>query len=99
MMWVILLFALAAFFMAVAGLGVLRMPDVFMRMQAATKASALGAAFAFAAVAVHFHDVSVTGRAVAGILFLFLTVPIAGHLIGRAAYRTGAPLAEGTKEP
>jgi multicomponent Na+:H+ antiporter subunit G len=36
---------------------------------------------------------------VAGILFLFLTVPIAGHLIGRAAYRTGAPLAEGTKEP
>ena len=84
------LFALAA------ALGVLRMPDVLIRMHASTKAGTLGCGLILLAVAVHFAETGVTARAVAAIVFLLLTAPVAAHMIGRAAYRTGVPLWKGT---
>ena len=83
---------LGAALMVVAVIGVLRMPDLFMRMQAASKASALGMGLVLLSVAVHFGDLGVSGRAAAGVVFLFVTIPVAAHLIARAAYRTGTPL-------
>ncbi len=80
------------FFMFVAAVGLLRMPDVYMRMSSTTKASTLGASFLMLAVALHFDDPGVTGRALAIIAFLFLTTPVAAHMIGRAAYLDGVPL-------
>lgn len=85
-----------AFFMLLAGLGVLRLPDLFMRLQAATKASTLGVACLMLGVAVHFHDPAVTARAVLVIAFFFLTAPVGAHVIARAAYAVGAPLWKGT---
>jgi multicomponent Na+:H+ antiporter subunit G len=76
-------------FAAIAALGVLRMPDLLTRMHAATKAGALGATLVLAAVAVSFADGSITVRALATIVFLLLTAPIASHVLGRAAYRSG----------
>jgi multicomponent Na+:H+ antiporter subunit G len=76
-------------FAAIAALGVLRMPDLLTRMHAATKAGALGATLVLAAVAVAFGDGSITVRALATIVFLLLTAPIASHVLGRAAYRSG----------
>jgi len=91
-----LLMVVGAFFMVVAGLGVLRMPDLFLRMSASAKASTLGAGALLLAVAVHFGDVGVTSRAVATIVFLLLTAPIAAHMLGRAGYFVGVKLVETT---
>lgn len=83
-------------FVCLAGLGVVRMPDVYVRMHAATKAGTLGTGLILAAVAVHFADAGVAVRAVAAIVFLLITAPVAAHMIGRAAYRTGVPLWAGS---
>jgi multicomponent Na+:H+ antiporter subunit G len=83
-------------FMLLAGIGILRMPDVFMRMQAATKAATLGAGCMLLAVAVHFGELTVVARALLVIAFVFLTAPVAAHMIARAAYSVGTPLWEGT---
>ncbi|NBC18691.1 MAG: Na+/H+ antiporter subunit G [Bacteroidetes bacterium] len=77
-----------AFFMLVAAIGLVRMPDLLMRMHAATKAGTLGAGLLLLAVAVAYGD-GVTVRALAAIAFLFLTAPVAAHMIGRAAYYAG----------
>ena len=83
-------------FTLLAAIGILRMPDVFMRMQVATKAATLGVACVALAAAVHFGDLATTARALLIVLFLFLTAPVAAHTIGRAAYVAGARLWEGT---
>ena len=83
-------------FAFIAGLGLARMPDVFIRMHAATKAGTLGVGLIMAAVAVNFADLGIAVRAFAGIAFLIITAPVAAHLIGRAAYREGVPLWRGT---
>ena len=83
-------------FMLLGALGLVRLPDVFTRMQAATKAATLGAACLLAAVAVHFAELGVTSRAVLVIAFLFLTAPVGAHVLARAAYSAGVPLWEGT---
>ena len=79
-----------------AALGVLRLPDIFIRMHASTKAGTLGCGLILAAVAVHFGDGGIVARAIAAIVFVMLTAPVAAHMIGRAAYRTGVPLWRGT---
>ena len=82
--------------MVLAAVGVLRLPDLPTRMHATTKASALGAMLTMAGVAVYFSDSTVAARAVAIVIFIFLTAPIAAHVIGRAGYFTGIELWEGT---
>jgi multicomponent Na+:H+ antiporter subunit G len=79
-----------------AAVGVLRMPDLYSRMQAATKASILGVGCLLLALAVDFADLAITARALSIIVFVFLTAPVSGHMIGRAAYFVGVPLWEGT---
>ena len=79
-------------FVLVAGVGILRMPDLYMRMSATAKATTLGVACILASAAVHFGEPEVTSRAVAIIAFVLLTSPVAAHMIGRAAYFTGVPL-------
>lgn len=76
-------------FVLVAAVGVLRLPDLLMRMHAATKAGTLGAGLLLIAVAVSIPESSVVARALATFVFLLLTAPIAAHVIARAAYYTG----------
>ncbi|MEX1311354.1 MAG: monovalent cation/H(+) antiporter subunit G [Candidatus Sulfomarinibacteraceae bacterium] len=82
--------------MAIAGIGLLRMPDLLTRMHASSKAGTLGAILVLAAVAIHFSDAAIAVRAVVVCVFLLITAPIASHVIARAAYRTGVPLAPET---
>lgn len=84
-----ILFLTGAAFVIVAALGVLRLPDLLMRMHAATKAGTLGAGLLLIAVAVAVPEPGVVARALAIFVFLVLTAPIAAHLIARAAYHTG----------
>lgn len=85
-----------ASFMALAGLGLLRMPDLFLRMSSTAKAGTLGAGLLLLGAAIHFNDFSIATRAIAIIVFLLLTAPVAAHMIGRAAYFDGVPLWKGT---
>lgn len=75
-----------SFFSFVAALGMLRLPDTLTRMHAATKAGTLGAGLILLAEAAFYQELGITLRAVAAIVFLLLTAPVAAHLIGRAAY-------------
>lgn len=75
-------------FTLVAGIGLLRMPDVFMRMHASTKAGTLGAGLVGLALALTAAEPGVASRAIGCVAFLLLTGPVGAHLIGRAAART-----------
>ena len=88
--------ALGIALMAIAGLGLLRMPDLLTRMHASSKAGTLGAILVLTAVAVHFGDGAIAVRVVVVCVFLLMTAPIASHVIARAAYRTGVPLSPDT---
>jgi multicomponent Na+:H+ antiporter subunit G len=93
MQWlVIVLLVAGGGFSALAGVGILRMPDVYMRIQASTKAGSLGVGCLFLAVVLHFSALDVTTRAMLVVGFIFLTAPVAGHMIGRAAYHVGVPM-------
>lgn len=85
-----------AFFMFVAGLGLARMPDLFLRMSCSTKAGTIGIGTLLLALATHFADFGVAARAAATIGFIFLTAPVSSHRIGRIAYLVGVPLWEKT---
>jgi multicomponent Na+:H+ antiporter subunit G len=94
---IIVLMALGGALMLLAGVGIVRMPDLFTRMHVATKSATLGVGCVLSAVAVYFGDVGVFTRALLVILFFFLTAPVGAHLIGRAGYIVGTPLWDGTK--
>jgi multicomponent Na+:H+ antiporter subunit G len=81
-----LLLVLGSLFSFVAALGMLRLPDTVIRMHAATKAGTLGAGLILIGEAFFYAELGITLRALAAIIFLLLTAPVAAHLIGRAAY-------------
>lgn len=84
------------FFMLVAAIGLLRLPDLYTRMHAVTKAGTLGIGLVLISAAVSFGDLSVAARAFVALLFVLLTAPVAAHMIGRAGYVGGVSLWDGT---
>lgn len=83
-------------FLLLACVGVVRMPDLYLRMSATSKAATLGSVLVLLGLAVYFNTFTISARALATIGFLFLTAPVAAHMIGRAAYMSGVPLWDGT---
>lgn len=73
----------------ISAIGLLRLPDVFARMHAASKAGAAGSSLLLLAVALRADDSSIWIKAGATILFFFLTAPISAHLLARAAIKAG----------
>lgn len=86
------LVSLGTLFVLLAGLGVVRMPDLYLRISVTTKAATLGVGLILLGAAIHFGETSVTTRILAIILFLLLTAPVSAHLIGKASYYVGRPL-------
>ncbi|WP_010290993.1 Na+/H+ antiporter subunit G [Kurthia massiliensis] len=90
----------ASIMSVISAIGVLRMPDVYTRSHAATKSSTLAVLLsligAFIYLIASTNYVSI--RLLLGIIFVFLTAPVAGHLITRAAYRSGVKLSEQSGE-
>ena len=72
-----------------AGIGLLRLPDVLTRMHAATKTQALGLLLVLAGAGLRLRSEGYVGALILVGLFQLLTVPVAAHMVGRAAYRTG----------
>jgi len=83
-------------FVLLAAIGLLRMPDLFTRMHPSSKAATLGTVLILIGTAVYFEDGAIAVRAVLICLFLFLTAPVASHIIARAGFLSGVPLAEET---
>jgi len=83
-------------FALLAAVGVLRMPDVFTRMQASTKASTLGLACLLIGSALQMGDFASFIRAASIGGFVLLTTPVSGLVIARAAYFADVPLWDGT---
>ena len=80
-----------------AGLGIVRLPDVLIRMHATTKAGTLATGLIMVAAAVSFGDLATVAKAVVIVIFLLITAPVGAHMIGRAAFRSGVPLWGPTK--
>ena len=95
--WVVAVVLLTGgFFLFVASLGILRLPDVFIRMHASTKAGTLGAGLVFTAVATYFGDMVTVSLSALTVVFLLVTAPVAAHAIARAAYRMRVRLSDRT---
>jgi multicomponent Na+:H+ antiporter subunit G len=95
--WLVsVLIFLGCMFCLLSAVGLIRLPDTLIRMHAATKAGTLGAGLILIAVAVFFRDIGTVVRALLALVFLYMTAPVAAHLIGRAAYRSGIQLSSRT---
>lgn len=81
-----------------ASVGILRLPDFFMRMHAATKAGVAGAGLVLIGVAFAEPSATMWFKVVLAIAFLLVTTPVAGHLLARAGYMAGVPLWNATRE-
>lgn len=82
-----ILCALGAVFVLISAGGLLRMPDVLMRMQVITKASTLGLLLVMGGVGLQFGASADGVRAALIILFIFLTAPVGAHMLARAAHK------------
>lgn len=78
------------------GIGVLRLPDVFGRMHAATKPPTLGLVLVAAGAILRVDSVADVTFLVLVVGLQFLTAPVGAHLIGRSAYASGGQLAPDT---
>ncbi len=87
-----ILMLIGAGFMLIAAIGVARLPDVFMRMHASTKSATLGVGCLMLGAALYFGDFAIAARAIAVVIFFFVTAPVAAHMLGRAAYLADVPL-------
>ncbi|MCS6761826.1 MAG: monovalent cation/H(+) antiporter subunit G [Candidatus Devosia symbiotica] len=78
---------IGAAFSLLGAIGVLRLPDLYTRMHAASKASAVGGGLILLAVALTSLDGGVALRAILGTGFLLLTTPVSAHLLTRIYHR------------
>jgi len=73
----------------VAALGLFRLPDLYTRMHAASKAGTVGSGLLLLAAGLYSGELAVFARALAGFLFFILTAPVSAHLLARASHKTG----------
>src|SRR5262245_378344 len=89
-----ILILIGAFFLFSAGLGMLRMPDAYTRLQAGTKASTLGNMLVLTGLA--FYHPGWSLKLVIVIYFVLMTNPISSHALARAAHSIRIPMTGAT---
>ncbi|MFC4353913.1 Na+/H+ antiporter subunit G [Chryseomicrobium palamuruense] len=96
---VILIF-LGSIMAVISAFGILRLPDVYTRSHAATKSSTLAVLLSLIGAFIFFWatEAFISIRLLLGIVFVFLTAPVAGHIIIRAAYRSNVKLSDSSTE-
>jgi multicomponent Na+:H+ antiporter subunit G len=87
---------LGAIAILLAAIGILRMPDLYLRLSVTTKAATLGTGLILAGGAFYFQEIGVTSRVIAIVFFITLTAPVSAQLIGRVAYLIKAKMWEHT---
>ena len=97
------LVAVGSFFLVVGTVGLLRLPDVYNRMHATSKATTLGASSILLAGFAYYGPRGAGLTSLVGIVFLFITAPTGAHMISRSAQKMGVPFygqeAEWPEEP
>jgi multicomponent Na+:H+ antiporter subunit G len=91
---VAVLLAVGLFFLVVGTVGLLRLPTVYNRMHATSKATTLGAGLVVLAGFVFYGPGDDGLMALVTVVFLFLTAPTGAHLISRSAQRMGVAFEE-----
>jgi multicomponent Na+:H+ antiporter subunit G len=91
-----ILLTAGAILILISSVGVLRMPDLFLRMSTTTKGAVFGLVFILAGAALTMGTLAATTKVLATLVFVVLTLPVAAHMIGRAAYFDGVKMWEGT---
>lgn len=91
-----ILIIIGSVFTLAAAVGLIRLPDVYSRMHAASKAGTMGSGLMMIALALTSDDLATATRALAGVVFFMLTAPVAAHLIAKAAYAVGYRLWDGS---
>ncbi|KQV63806.1 monovalent cation/H(+) antiporter subunit G [Rhizobium sp. Root1220] len=76
-------------FALVAAIGIVRLPDLYTRMHAASKAGTVGSGLLLLAAGIGSGEVAALIRALAGFVFFLLTAPVAAHLLAKAAHKAG----------
>ncbi len=89
-----ILITIGTFFLVVGAVGLIRLPDMFTRMHAATKCTTLGAMCTLLGVAIMMESVAV--KALLMIVFILLGNPTSAHAIARAAYKSGTRMKIGS---
>ena len=79
-----------------ASVGLHRFPDLFCRMHAATKPAALGVLLIGVAVGLSLSAQGAVVKLLLAVALQLLTVPVAAHMVGRAAYRSGVEMSDAT---
>lgn len=85
-------------FVFIGAVGLIRLPDFYIRVSAITKAATVGVACIMIGVALYYNEIGMAIKAFVVVIFLLITSPIASHIIGRTAYIDGVPLWEETEE-
>ncbi len=93
---VAILLVLGSFFMFLAGLGTFRFPDLYSRMHAATKASSFGVGLMLTGYLVYNFSWYLFFESLLIIIFIFITAPVAAHMLARAGYFLHVPKYENT---
>ncbi|MBA0127391.1 monovalent cation/H(+) antiporter subunit G [Haloechinothrix sp. YIM 98757] len=91
------LIVLGAVVFALAGVGLLRLPDLYSRISAITTASGLGLALILLGVLLHEPSTLNAAKALLAIVVNLATAAVGGHALGRAGYLTGARLSDRTR--
>lgn len=95
--WIIaFLVLIGALLNLLSSIGLIRLPDIYTRSHAAAKSATLGVLCILTAVFLYFWLVegNMSATILLGIIFVFLTSPVGGHLITRAAYHSRVPMWE-----
>lgn len=96
----VLLILIGSVMAVISAIGILRLPDVYTRSHAATKSSTLAVLLSLIGTFIYFwaSENFISVRVLLGIIFVFLTAPVSGHLITRAAYRSKVKLSDSSTE-
>jgi multicomponent Na+:H+ antiporter subunit G len=86
-----------SFFVAIAAVGLIKLPDFFTRMHAATKAGAFGGGLMVIAAALTFQSWAVLLKLLVVLVFFYVSTPVAAQMMGRAAYLRKTPLWRGSR--
>lgn len=88
-----LLILIGALLSAVSAIGLIRLPDVYLRSHAAAKSATLGVLCVLVGAFLYFafFQNHISAKLLLGIVFVFITAPLSAHLTGRAAYHSGVP--------
>src|SRR5699024_369849 len=94
----VLLIFIGSIISVISAIGIIRFPDIYSRAHAATKTTTLAVLLVLVGAFLYFWlaEMFISVRLLLGILFVFLTAPVSGHLILRAAYRSNVKMADTT---